>query len=632
MASKYDGLSRIIIQNVGGKGNIAGLTHCVTRLRFKLKDESKAQTDILKETDGIVTVIQSGGQYMVVIGNHVPDVFASVVSVGHLESISQGGGGADEEDDGPKEKQNPFNAFVGIVTGVFTPCLAILSACGILKGFLALFTYFNWMNSGSGTYTVLYALGDSFFYFMPVLLGYTAAKKFKLPEMEGLIIGLAMVYPSLTSASLAGVESFKFAGIPIIMPAQGDYTSSVIPVICAVAFAAFLEKRIKNYIPDVVKTFVVPFITLCVTISLTFLVIGPVASGAAGLIGSFCKLVADTSNALLGAVVGFFWQILVMFGLHWALVPITISNLASSGVDTTLIGFFPTTFAQTGAVLAIWLKTKNKKLKSLCAPAFISGLAGVTEPAIYGITLPKKKPFFITCGVACVMGAIMAGLGVKQYAMAGMGVFGYTGYIDMANNDISGMIISMVVSAISLAAGFILVFLTYKDDAPVKKQTAVDVSASANASAGGLVASPLKGSVVALENVKDEVFSTGAMGKGIAVEPAEGKVYAPADGEISTFFPTGHAIGITTDNGIEILIHVGMDTVDMKGEGFTPKAKQGDHVKKGDLLLEFDIEKIKAAGHPVTTPIIITNTDSYADVVPTDAASVAAGDEILTLL
>lgn len=631
MASKYDGLSRIIIQNVGGKSNIAGLTHCVTRLRFKLKDESKAQTDILKETDGIVTVIQSGGQYMVVIGNHVPDVFASVVSVGHLESIAQGGG-ADEEDDGPKEKQNPFNAFVGIVTGVFTPCLAVLSACGILKGFLALFSYFGWMDATGGTYTLLYALADSFFYFMPVLLGYTAAKKFKLPEMEGLIIGLVMVYPSLTSAALAGMESFKFAGIPIIMPAAGDYTSSVIPVICSVAFAAFVEKRIKNFIPDVVKTFVVPLITLCITIPVTFLVIGPIASGAAGLIGAACEAIANVSNVLLGAFIGFFWQILVMFGLHWATIPIAMSNMSTNGYDVVLVGMFGTTFAQTGAVLAIWLKTKNQKLKSLAAPAFISGVAGVTEPAIYGLTLPKKKPFFITCGVAGVAGAALAGLGVKCYQMAGMGVFGYTAYIDTVNNDISGMIAALIISGLALVAGFILVYITYTDDVPVKKSAAAAPTETASAGGTGAVASPVKGDVVALENVKDEVFSTGAMGKGIAVEPSEGKIYAPADGELSTFFPTGHAIGMMTDGGVEILIHVGMDTVEMKGDGFTPKAKQGDHVKKGDLLLEFDIEKIKAAGHPVTTPIIITNTDNYADVIPTDAAAVAAGDTILTLL
>lgn len=631
MASKYDGLSRIIIQNVGGKSNIAGLTHCVTRLRFKLKDESKAQTEILKETDGIVTVLQSGRQYMVVIGNHVPDVFASVVSIGHLESIAKGGADEDAEK-GPKEKQNPFNAFVSIVTGVFTPCLAVLSACGILKGFLSLFSYFGWMDTAGGTYTLLYALADSFFYFMPVLLGFTAAKKFKLPEMEGIIIGLVMVYPTLTSSSLAAMETFKFAGIPIIMPAAGDYTSSVIPVICAVAFAAFLERRIKKFIPDVIKTFVVPLITLGITIPLTFLVIGPIASGAAGLIGSLCTSIANVSNLLLGVFIGFFWQILVMFGLHWAMIPISMTNVASIGYDVVLVGMFGTTFAQTGAVLAIWLKTKNKKLKSLAAPAFISGIAGVTEPAIYGITLPKKKPFFITCGVAGVAGAVLTTLGVKSYQMAGMGVFGYTAYIDSANNDISGMVISMVVSALALVAAFVLVYLTYKDDAPAKKETASSSASASAAGKAGTVESPVKGNVMALENVKDEVFSTGAMGKGIAVEPVEGKVYAPADGEITTFFPTGHAIGILTDTGAEILIHVGMDTVEMKGRGFTPKAKQGDRVKKGDLLLEFDMEKIKAEGHPVTTPIIITNTDDYADIIPTDASAVAVGDEILKLL
>ena len=631
MASKYDGLSRIIIQNVGGKSNIAGLTHCVTRLRFKLKDESKAQTEILKETDGIVTVLQSGGQYMVVIGNHVPDVFASVVSVGHLESIAKGGADEDAEK-GPKEKQNPFNAFVSIVTGVFTPCLAVLSACGILKGFLSLFSYFGWMDAAGGTYTLLYALADSFFYFMPVLLGFTAAKKFKLPEMEGIVIGLVMVYPTLTSSSLAAMETFKFAGIPIIMPAAGDYTSSVIPVICAVAFAAFLEKRIKKFIPDVIKTFVVPLITLGITIPLTFLVIGPIASGAAGLIGTLCTAIANVSNLLLGVFIGFFWKILVMFGLHWAMVPIAMTNMTTIGYDVVLVGMFGATFAQTGAVLAIWVKTKNKKLKSLAAPAFISGIAGVTEPAIYGITLPKKKPFFITCGVAGVAGAALTSLGVKCYQMAGLGVFGYTAYIDTANNDISGMVISMVVSALALVAAFVLVYLTYKDDAPAKKETASSSASASAAGKAGTVESPVKGNVMALENVKDEVFSTGAMGKGIAVEPVEGKVYAPADGEITTFFPTGHAIGILTDTGAEILIHVGMDTVEMKGRGFTPKAKQGDRVKKGDLLLEFDMEKIKAEGHPVTTPIIITNTDDYADIIPTDASAVAVGDEILKLL
>ena len=636
MASKYDGLARIIIQNVGGKSNVTALTHCVTRLRFKLKDESKAQTDILKETDGVVTVIQSGGQYMVVIGNHVPDVYDAVISVGHFGPEITGGGGASAaDDDGPKEKQNPFNAFVGIVTAVFTPCLAVLSACGILKGFLSLFTYFGILSEASGTYVILYALADSFFYFMPVLLGYTAAKKFGLPEMEGLVIGATLVYPTVLSGSLgvAFAETpFKFFGIPITMPPAGDYTSSVIPIICAVAFAAFIEKRIKKFIPDVVKTFIVPLITMLITIPLTFLVIGPIASAAASLIGAACNALLGISNVLVGVVVGAFWQVLVMFGLHWAMVPIALNNMQTLGSDVILVGMFGTTFAQTGAVLAIWMKTKNQKLKQLAAPATISGVAGVTEPAIYGITLPKKTPFFLTCGVAGIAGGVLTGLGVRSYQMAGMGVFGYTAYINTATNDISGMVTAIVVSILALIASFIVVFLTYKDDAPKKKEAAPAASSDAAAAAGGSLSAPIVGEAIDLSQVKDEVFSSGALGKGIAIDPEVGEVYAPCDGEITTFFPTGHAIGIQADNGAELLIHVGMDTVQLDGKGYTPVAKQGDRVKKGQLLLKFDIDYIKSQGYTVVTPIIVTNSDDFADIVPEASGKVTTDSKLLTLI
>lgn len=637
MASKYDGLARIIIQNVGGKGNVTALTHCVTRLRFKLKDESKAQTDILKETDGIVTVIQSGGQYMVVIGNHVPDVYDAVISVGHFGPEITGGGGASSDgDDGPKEKQNPFNAFVSIVTAVFTPCLAVLSACGILKGFLSLFTYFGILSEASGTYVILYALADSFFYFMPVLLGYTAAKKFGLPEMEGLVIGATLVYPTVLSGSLGvtfAETPFKFLGLPITMPPAGDYTSSVIPIICAVAFAAFIEKHIKKFIPDVVKTFIVPLITMLITIPLTFLVIGPIASGAATLIGAACNALLGISNVLVGVVVGAFWQVLVMFGLHWAMVPIALNNMQTLGSDVILVGMFGTTFAQTGAVLAIWMKTKNQKLKQLAAPATISGVAGVTEPAIYGITLPKKTPFFLTCAVAGVAGGVLTGLGVRSYQMAGMGVFGYTAYINTATNDISGMVTAIIVSILALIASFIVVFLTYKDDAPKKKEAApAPASADAAAVTGGSLSAPIVGEAIDLSQVKDEVFSSGALGKGIAIDPEVGEVYAPCDGEITTFFPTGHAIGIQADNGAELLIHVGMDTVQLDGKGYTPVAKQGDRVKKGQLLLKFDIDYIKSQGYTVVTPIIVTNSDDFADIVPEASGKVTTNSKLLTLI
>ena len=622
MASKYDGLARIIIQNVGGKDNIESITHCVTRLRFSLKDESKANTDILKETDGIVTVIQSGGQYMVVIGNHVPQVFDAVVSVGHLESKSALAGGNEIETTG---KQNLFNSFISIITSVFTPFLGVLCACGILKGVLALLTAVGIMSSASGTYNFLYSLADAAFYFLPPILGMTAAKKFKLPEMEGLLIGLALVYPYITGGDY---DISNLFGIPVSMPPSGNYTSSVIPVILAVAFAAWFENKcVKKIVPDTIKLFGVPLITLFVTFVLTIFIIGPVASAIANVLALFFNTLNAASPILMGAIVGFFWQILVMFGLHWSLVPIAMSNMSTVGEDIILVAMLGTTFAQTGAVLGIWLKTKDKKIKSLAPAAFVSGVAGVTEPAIYGLTLPKKAPFFRTCVIAGVAGAIMCTMGVKAYQMAGMGVFAYPAYVNTATNDTSGMIIAIVVSLACVVAGFVSELLFYKDDAPAKKEIKSEGGAKAE-----VIAAPINGELKALSEIEDAAFSSGAMGKGIAITPSEGKVYAPAAGTISAFFPTGHAVGITTNDGAEIIIHVGMDTVKLNGEGFTPNVKQGDKVKKGDLLLEFDIDFIKAQGYPVDTPIIITNTDKYADVIPTDAKNAKVGDELITLI
>ena len=471
MASKYDGLARIIIQNVGGKSNILSLTHCVTRLRFKLKDESKAQTDILKDTDGIVTVIQSGGQYMVVIGNHVPQVYDAVCAVGHITpggAVNEDGSAIEGGGDAPKtkEKFNPVNAFVSIVTSVFTPWLGVLAACGIVKGLVALFVALGVMDGAGSTYNILYSLGDCFFYFMPILLAYTASKKFGLPEFEGMIIGAAMIYPYLLGSS-ANVHDSLFM-IPVTMPSSGDYTSSVIPIICAVAFAAWFEKMYKKFIPDTLKMFAVPLITCIVTFALTLWIIGPIAAGAGDLLGVFFNWLANFNGILLGAVVGGLWQVLVMFGLHWALIPLMLNNMAVQGFDTAMVGMFGTTFAQVGAVAAIWIKTKNKKTKSLCAPAFISAIAGVTEPAIYGITLPKKTPFYITCVVAAVVGGLLMAFGVTSYTSAGLGVFGYTAYINTMTNDISGMIWAIVLSLVSVAAAFVLTFLTYHDE-PAKK-------------------------------------------------------------------------------------------------------------------------------------------------------------------
>ena len=470
MASKYDGLARIIIQNVGGKSNILSLTHCVTRLRFKLKDESKAQTDILKDTDGIVTVIQSGGQYMVVIGNHVPQVYDAVCAVGHITpggAVNEDGTAAEGGGDAPQEKMNPFNAFISIITSVFTPALGCLAACGMIKGLLALFVAVGVLDGAGPTYNILYSLGDCFFYFMPILLAYTASKKFGLPEMEGMVIGAAMLYPYMLGSS-ANVHDSLFM-IPVIMPTSGDYTSSVIPIICAIAFAAWFEKLYSKYIPDTIKLFAIPLITCTVTFCLTLWVIGPIASLLAQGLSVLFTFLSNTSSILMGAVVGAFWQVLVMFGLHWAVATLAITDAATAGSTTLLIGMLGTTFAQTGAVAAIWIKTKNKKLKSLCAPAFVSAIAGVTEPAIYGITLPKKLPFIITCVVSCITGGIMGAFHTAQFSIGAMGVFSWPTFVDPVSNDASGMVIAIVVSLVATVAGFILTFLTYSDE-PAKKK------------------------------------------------------------------------------------------------------------------------------------------------------------------
>ena len=633
--NKYDGLARIIIQNVGGKANISSVTHCVTRLRFKLKDESKAQDEILKDTDGVVNILKAGGQYQVVIGQHVADVYDAVIGVGHLENL------AEIQDDGQKEKQNPFNAFVSIVTGVFTPFLGILSACGIIKGVLALCSATGWLNPAGGTYSFLMAIGDSAFLFMPVILGYTAAKKFKLPEMEGIMLGLILTYPELKLFAPAGAlakEGLSIFNIPVLWPAAG-YTSSVIPIICSVAFAAWFERLYKDHVHNAIKIFAVPLITLIVTTFITFWVIGPISSLLSTILSKIFTVLSAFSPILTGLLIGFFWQILVMFGLHWSLVPLAILNFtmlnAGQGPgDTILVAMFGTTFAQTGAVIGIMLKTKDQKLKSLCPPAIISGIAGVTEPAIYGVTLPKKAPFFRTCGIAAVAGAVLCAAGVVGTGMAGMGVFGYPAYIgtaaseaygSLAEGNISKMIIAVIVSLAAMALGLISELIFYKDGAPAKKAAAPSDTKSVD------VFSPLSGSVVALTSVKDEAFASQTLGKGCAIVPTVGVVKAPCDGTVSVLPDTKHAVGITTAGGDDILIHVGMNTVELNGKNFTAKVSEGQKVSKGDVLIEFDIDAIKAAGYDITTPVIISNADDFAniDVLVAPGSEVQTGDKLL---
>lgn len=639
MASKYDGLARIIIQNVGGKSNVISLSHCITRLRFKLKDESKANTDVLKATDGIVTVMQSGGQYQVVIGNHVPDVFDVVNAIGKFGSTSS------ETATNPGKKMGVGATLIDWISGIFQPILGVLCAAGIIKGLLALFAFFGWMNAKGGTYGTLYSVADGFFYFLPIILGYTAAEKFGGNKFIGMAIGGALCYPAMVGlgagkalgtvfvGTIFQTSYFStFLGIPILLPSSG-YPSSVVPIVLAVYFAVKLEKFWKKVIPDVIKLFIVPTLTLAIIVPLTYMVIGPVSTFLCSIIGAVFKAIYGipaVGGLFAGLALGAVWQILVIFGLHWGLVPLMLINYSTLGYDFILSPYFAASFAQSMVVFAIFLKTKDKKLREIALPAFISGMFGVTEPCIYGITLPKKKPFVISCIAASIGGGIIGLMGVRSYTMGGLGLFGLPSYIDNKANNAYSMWWVIIGTVVAMAIAFVLTFIMYKDDAPVKEEKKNNLSTTTTKHE--VVVSPLRGEVKELSEVKDEAFAGGVLGQGIAIVPSEGKVYAPCDGQVSNLFETGHAIGILSKNGAEILIHVGIDTVKLNGDGFTKRVKKGDTVKKGQLLLEFDIDKIKKAGYFIISPVIITNTDDYLDIIPTDAKTVNPGDTIITVI
>ncbi len=635
---KYHELAKEIVKNVGGKDNVTGLVHCITRLRFTLKDEGIAKDQVLKDMDGVVTVMKSGGQYQVVIGNHVPEVFEDVMQ---LLDIKEEAVASDD-----KKPGRILDRAIDMVSGIFQPILGIMAACGMLKGLNTLLVTLGLYSADCGGYLIINAAGDALFTFLPLFLGYTAAKKFKLKPMLGLAIGAAMCYPGIQAGTLsAGVEPLyhildgtmfsspvyiDFFGIPVI---SVDYTGTVIPVILAVWFASKCEKLFSKYIPDLVKFFFVPMLTLLVTIPVSVLFLGPIATFGSTLISEFTLAIRGVSPMLAGGIVGLTWQILVIFGMHWGFIPVYINNVQTLGYDNVMMPFFACTFATSAVVLAIFFKTKDKKMKEMAIPNFISGIFGVTEPAIYGILLPKKKPFIISCIAGGIGGAFYGFCNFRKFILGGMGIFELP---NMMNPDgsMGNILVAFAGIAISMVVGFGLTMIFYKEEDMAKEteKSTEKVENQKDMAAGETkICSPLKGKTVKLEEVEDEAFSSGILGKGIAILPEEGVLYAPADGTISTFFPTGHAVGMMTDSGIELLMHVGMDTVQLDGKGFQPHVAVGDKVKRGQKLLEFDMRLIKEAGYSLVTPVLVTNFEETGEVVPVDGAKqIQAGDELIT--
>ena len=637
---KYHELAGEIVKNVGGKENVSGLVHCITRLRFTLKDESRANDEVLKNMAGVVTVMKSGGQYQVVIGNHVGEVFEDVMQLLDLKEDS-----AAKE---PEKKKKLLDQAIDVVSGIFQPILGIMAACGMLKGLNTLFVTLGLYSATCGGYMVINAAGDALFTFLPLFLGYTAAKKFGLKPMLGLAVGAAMCYPGIQLSSVsAGSEALynvlsgtmfespvyiNFFGIPLI---SLDYTGTVIPVILAVWFASKCEKFFNKFIPDLVKFFFVPMLTLLVTLPVSLIFLGPIATFGSTLISEFTLKIRSFSPLLAGGVVGLTWQILVIFGLHWGFIPVYINNVMTLGYDNVMMPFFACTFATSAVVLAIFFKTKDKKLKEMAIPNFISGIFGVTEPAIYGILLPLKKPFVISCIAGGIGGAFYGHFNFRKFIMGGMGIFELPNMIN-PDGTMGNIIVAFVGIAISMAVAFVLTMIFFQDqpvalenDAPAETPAVSETPVAVEETGKKAVVSPLKGTLVKLSDVKDEAFASGMLGDGVAIEPAEGVLYAPADGVISAFFPTGHAVGMTADNGLELLMHVGMDTVQLEGKGFKPLVKTGDRVKKGQKLLEFDMELIRNAGYSLVTPVLVANSMTFSGVTAVDQDRVQAGEPLL---
>ena len=638
---KYNDLAKEILKNVGGQENINSLTHCITRLRFKLKDESKANDDVLKNMQGIVTVMKSGGQYQVVIGNNVQDVYNDVTALIDVDNLNT----SSEE----KKSGKLLDKAIDVVSGIFQPILGIMAACGMVKGLNALFVAMGLYSDTSGGYMTINAIGDALFTFLPLFLGYTSAKKFGLKPMIGLVVGAIMCYPGIQASSVsAGKDAIftlfdgtmfaspvyiDFFGIPVI---SMDYTGTVIPVILAVYFAAKCEKLFNEFIPDLVKFFFVPMLTLLVALPVAFIVIGPIATFGSTIISEFVFAIRDFSPLLAGAIVGGTWQILVIFGMHWGFIPVYINNIMTMGYDNVMMPFFACTFATSAVVLAILFKTKDKKLKEMALPNFISGIFGVTEPAIYGILLPLKKPFIISCIAGAIGGGFYGFFNFRKFMVGGMGIFELPAMIE-PDGSMGNLIVALSGIAITMVIAFVLTMILYKDKEEVKEEPKEEVKeitteSNSNMINKEIIDSPIKGKVIKLSNIEDAAFASGVLGNGVAIMPTEGVVVSPVDGEITTLFPSLHAIGITSESGVEILIHVGLDTVQLGGKGFKAHIKQGDKVKKGQHLLDFNIEEIKNAGYSVVTPIVITNTANYLEVVETEEQNVDRGNSLITVI
>lgn len=616
---EYKALAQDILNRVGGKENIVSLVHCATRLRFKLKDNGKADAEGLKANPGVIMVVESGGQFQVVIGNHVHDVW---------QAVRQEAGLSDDSEPTAEsvEKGSLLGQIIDVVSGIFTPFIGVLAASGILKGMLALAVVCGWLTPQQGTYKIWFAASDALFFFFPLFLGYTAGKKFGGNPFVSMVIGGALTHPLMIQAFEAsqapGAAVEHFLGIPVTFI---NYSSSVIPIILASWVCCWLERKSNALLPSSMKNFFTPAICLAVVVPLTFLLIGPLATWLSHLLAQGYQIIYAVAPWLAGAAMGALWQVCVIFGLHWGLIPLMINNLTVLGHDSMLPMLLPAVMGQVGAVLGILLKTRDARQKVLAGSAFSAGIFGITEPAIYGLTLPLRRPFIFGCVAGAIGGAIVGFSNAHVYSFGFGNIFTVAQMIPPQGLDstVWGGVVG-IFAALIISCG-----LTFFAGLP-RASAAPGAVAVAPVSANDILA-PMSGSVIALDQVPDSTFASGLLGKGVTIIPAVGKVIAPFPGEVASLFQTKHAIGLQSDSGIELLIHVGIDTVKLDGVPFTAHVKEGDRVQAGDLLIEFDRQAILDAGYDLATPIIISNSDDYREIDTVAPSAVEAGQPLLSV-
>ena len=625
----YSVVAKRIIEELGGEKNVNSVMHCMTRLRFVLKDESIVDDEKVKKIKGVMGVMKKGGQYQVIIGNNVGTCYKEILKLGNFSDSSS-------SSEGTKEKKGIVTTVLDVVSGCMSGTMPALVGAGMVKVLLVILTTIGVLSTESQSYTILNALGDATFYFLPFLLVISSSKKFNInPYTLGAVVGV-MLYPDFIELAGSG-EKISLFGLPV---AAASYTYSVIPVIIMAWIMKYIEQFADRITPAVTKNFLRPLLILLISLPIALVLVGPLGYFGGNILSSVLYAIYDKAAWLALALMAGLMPLLVMTGMHWAFVPIALLNISDPGYDALLlVAMLSSNLAQGASALAVGIKSKNKDLKQLSFSAAISAfLAGVTEPAMYGVTLKYKKPLY-ACMFAGLVGGFYSGLtALKCYVFATPSALAMVQFI--APEGGSNMRNALITAGISVAIAFVGTWILGFDDPKNEEDEIVEevnedntleesIENNNEITVESVVCAPIEGKAVSLKQVDDATFSEEIMGKGAAIIPAVGRAVAPVDGVVSALFETKHAIGITSDDGVEVLIHIGLDTVKLGGEHFTAHIKAGDKVKKGDLLVEFDIEAIKKAGYDTITPVLVTNAHDYKDVLSFIDRDVKEKEELL---